>query len=61
MHPIRELRKAYPGWHFPDEKEQRRLESIRLRKIRGKGTPKKRRSAAESKKLTKRRPKQEAS
>jgi hypothetical protein len=31
---------------FDDEKEEERLESIKLKKARGKGAPKKRRSAA---------------
>ncbi|KAE9978291.1 hypothetical protein BLS_009473 [Venturia inaequalis] len=54
---IAELRKAYPELEFEDEKEEERLESIKLKKARGKGAPKKRRSAAESKRLQKRKPK----
>ena len=43
---IQELRKEYPNWEVEDEKEDLRLEGIRLSKMRGKGAPKKRRSAA---------------
>jgi small subunit ribosomal protein S33 len=42
--PIRELRRAYPAWDFEDENEEARLESIRMRKLRGKGAPKKRKA-----------------
>jgi len=52
---IQELRKAYPNWTVPDDAEEERLEKLKLKKARGKGAPKKR-TAAESKKLTKRRP-----
>jgi len=41
---MRELRRAYPGWEFDDENEEARLESIRMRKMRGKGAPKKRKA-----------------
>lgn len=57
MNNITELRKAYPELEFEDEKEEERLENIKLKKARGKGAPKKRRSAAESKRLQKRKPK----
>ncbi|KAF2404817.1 hypothetical protein EJ06DRAFT_579368 [Trichodelitschia bisporula] len=53
---VQELKRAYPTWEFEDEEEDDRLESIKMRKQRGKGAPKKR-TAAESKQLTKRRPK----
>lgn len=46
MNNITELRKAYPELIFDDEKEDERLESLKLKKARGKGAPKKRRSAA---------------
>jgi hypothetical protein len=46
MNNITELRKAYPELIFDDEKEEERLESLKLKKARGKGAPKKRRSAA---------------
>ena len=52
---MRELRKAYPDWGVIDEDEDYRVHSLQLKKERGKGTPKKR-TAAESKKLNKRRP-----
>ncbi|KAF2669065.1 hypothetical protein BT63DRAFT_478948 [Microthyrium microscopicum] len=54
VHPSVELRKAFPNWKVGDEHEDQRLANIENRKRRGKGTPKKR-TAAESKKLTKRR------
>lgn len=46
MNNITELRKAYPELEFDDEKEAERLESLKLKKARGKGAPKKRRTAA---------------
>jgi hypothetical protein len=46
MNNIDELRKAYPDWHFTDEFNEEREEKIKLKKARGKGAPKKRRSAA---------------
>ncbi|KAK3076757.1 hypothetical protein LTS18_012145 [Coniosporium uncinatum] len=58
----KDLRQAYQGkgvfggWEVRDEDEDYRLEKIRVAKMRGKGAPKKKRSAAESKRLTKRRP-----
>jgi len=56
MRNVQELRKAYPNWEFADEAHEEREEKIKMRKARGKGAPKKRRSAAESKRLQKRKP-----
>jgi len=49
---IKDLRQAYQGkgeyggWEVRDEDEEYRLEKIRIAKMRGKGAPKKKRSAA---------------
>ncbi|KAF2423327.1 hypothetical protein EJ08DRAFT_640315 [Tothia fuscella] len=53
---VQELKKAYPDWEVEDEKEDERVEGLKIKRQRGKGAPKKRRTAAESKKLLKRRP-----
>jgi len=53
---VQELRKAYPHGNLIDDVEQKRLEGIELRKYRGKGTPKKKKTAEESKRFHKRRP-----
>jgi Mitochondrial ribosomal subunit S27 len=45
---IKELKKEYPDWVVEDEDEEDRLEKIKLRKMRGKGAPKKRTAAGES-------------
>jgi len=44
------LRKLYPGYETYDNYEEDRLENIQIAKSRGKGAPKKKRTAAESKK-----------
>jgi hypothetical protein len=41
---VQELRREYPEWEVDDDKEDIRLDGIQLRKIRGKGAPKKRRT-----------------
>jgi small subunit ribosomal protein S33 len=43
---IQELRKAYPDWEVIDEEEDERVEKLKVKRQRGKGAPKKRRSAA---------------
>ncbi|KFY92233.1 hypothetical protein V500_04241 [Pseudogymnoascus sp. VKM F-4518 (FW-2643)] len=48
---IKDLRKAYPELETWNEKEEDRLESVAITKARGKGPPKKKRTAAESKKF----------
>ncbi|KFY05476.1 hypothetical protein V492_08515 [Pseudogymnoascus sp. VKM F-4246] len=48
---INDIRKAYPGLLTWNEKEEDRLESVAITKARGKGAPKKKRTAAESKKF----------
>ncbi|KFX86657.1 hypothetical protein O988_08222 [Pseudogymnoascus sp. VKM F-3808] len=48
---IKDLRKAYPELETWNEKEEDRLETVAITKARGKGAPKKKRTAAESKKL----------
>ncbi|KAL5352854.1 hypothetical protein V496_10416 [Pseudogymnoascus sp. VKM F-4515 (FW-2607)] len=48
---INDLRKAYPELLTWNEKEEDRLENVAITKARGKGPPKKKRTAAESKKL----------
>ncbi|KAF2841667.1 hypothetical protein M501DRAFT_1000939 [Patellaria atrata CBS 101060] len=50
---LKQLQKAYPGWETWDEKEEDRIEGLQVAKMRGKGAPKKKRTAAESKKLGK--------
>ncbi|KAF1981778.1 hypothetical protein K402DRAFT_398171 [Aulographum hederae CBS 113979] len=58
---IKKLREKYPGWHLVDEREDERFENIKIAKARGKGAPKKKRTAEESKKNSKRKPGQAAS
>ncbi|KFZ04882.1 hypothetical protein V501_08888 [Pseudogymnoascus sp. VKM F-4519 (FW-2642)] len=48
---LNDLRKAYPELKTWNEKEEERLESVAITKARGKGAPKKKRTAAESKKF----------
>ncbi|OBT68151.1 hypothetical protein VE03_01583 [Pseudogymnoascus sp. 23342-1-I1] len=48
---LKDLRKAYPQLKTWNEKEETRLENVAITKSRGKGPPKKKRTAAESKKL----------
>jgi hypothetical protein len=43
---IQELKKAYPDWEVEDEEEEARVEKLKVKRQRGKGAPKKRRSAA---------------
>lgn len=43
---IKDLRKAYPELETWNEKEEDRLESVAITKARGKGPPKKKRTAA---------------
>ncbi|KAH9827348.1 putative RSM27 Mitochondrial ribosomal protein, small subunit [Teratosphaeria destructans] len=45
---FRDLKKTYPGFDMYDEVEEDRLDHITMTKARGKGAPKKKRSAAES-------------
>ncbi|MCJ1439925.1 MAG: mitochondral 37S ribosomal protein S27 [Stictis urceolatum] len=47
----RNLQKAYPQFEIPNEAEEDRLEHIEALKLRGKNPPKKKRTAAESKKF----------
>ncbi|KAL9023047.1 MAG: hypothetical protein Q9180_008419 [Flavoplaca navasiana] len=47
----RDLRALYPDLDTWDEDEEDRLEHVALMKTRGKGAPKKKRSADESKKI----------
>jgi hypothetical protein len=43
---IEELRRAYPDWKVKDEAERARVNKLKIKRQRGKGAPKKRRSAA---------------
>jgi hypothetical protein len=54
MGTMKDLMKAFPGFETYSDKEEERLESLALRRMRGKQAPKKKRSAAESKKFAKR-------
>ncbi|MCJ1382365.1 mitochondral 37S ribosomal protein S27 [Xylographa soralifera] len=54
---MRHLMKAYPDLETWDEEQEDRLEGIALKKQRGKGAPKKKRSAEESKKFASRKKK----
>ncbi|KIM98990.1 hypothetical protein OIDMADRAFT_19943 [Oidiodendron maius Zn] len=54
MATLKDLRKAYPEYEMIDEDEEDRLESLRIIKARGKGAPKKKRTAEESKKAKRR-------
>ncbi|OCK82819.1 hypothetical protein K432DRAFT_292372 [Lepidopterella palustris CBS 459.81] len=51
---IQDLRKLYPQYDVPDDEEDEWLEHMQIAKSRGKGPPKKKRTAAESKKFNKR-------
>ncbi|KAF1998937.1 hypothetical protein P154DRAFT_621406 [Amniculicola lignicola CBS 123094] len=51
----KQLRALYPDWAVIDDKEEDWVESLNIAKSRGKGAPKKKRTAAESKKFQKRR------
>jgi small subunit ribosomal protein S33 len=46
MGTIRDIRKLFPGFETFDEYEEDRLEGIQIAKSRGKGAPKKKRTAA---------------
>ncbi|KAI5209012.1 hypothetical protein E4T39_01100 [Aureobasidium subglaciale] len=48
-----DLQKAYPGFETFDDYEEDRVENVQISKSRGKGAPKKKRTAAESKKFGK--------
>jgi len=48
---IKDLQKLYPDWETWDDAEEDRLEHIKIVKQRGKGAPKKKRTAEESKKF----------
>ncbi|KAL2351823.1 mitochondrial ribosomal subunit S27-domain-containing protein [Cryomyces antarcticus] len=50
---IRDLQKLYPNFETWDEEQEDRVEHILIQKSRGKGAPKKKRTAAESKKFGK--------
>ncbi|KAJ4353931.1 uncharacterized protein N0V89_005662 [Didymosphaeria variabile] len=52
---ISQLRKLYPNFNILDEQEEDWLEHLNVARSRGKAPPKKKRTAAESKKFTKRR------
>jgi len=54
---LRDLKNAYPGWQTWDEDEEARLDHIQIAKSRGKGAPKKKTSAEESKKFANRKKK----
>ena len=43
---FQDLKKAYPVWEMYDEKEEDRLEHVAITKARGKGAPKKKKTAA---------------
>lgn len=42
---FKDLQKAYPEWHMYDEKEEDRLEHLQVLKAKGKGAPKKKKTA----------------
>ncbi|MCJ1307232.1 mitochondral 37S ribosomal protein S27 [Agyrium rufum] len=48
---FKDLQRAYPNDETYDEDEEDRLESLERQRARGKGAPKKKRTAAESKKI----------
>ncbi|KAF2484664.1 mitochondrial ribosomal subunit S27-domain-containing protein [Neohortaea acidophila] len=52
---FKDLQNNYPEWQMYNEKEEDRLEHIQVLKAKGKGAPKKKRTAAEGKKQQKRR------
>ncbi|OCL04691.1 hypothetical protein AOQ84DRAFT_399958 [Glonium stellatum] len=43
---VQDLRKLYPEWDVPDDAEDDWLEHLQIAKTRGKGPPKKKRTAA---------------
>jgi len=51
MATFKDLQKTFDDAEFYDEKEEYRLEQIKILKARGKGAPKKKRTAEESKKF----------
>ncbi|KAJ9628628.1 hypothetical protein H2203_002530 [Taxawa tesnikishii (nom. ined.)] len=48
---FKDLQKAYPDYETYDDEEEDRVEHVQISKSRGKGAPKKKRTAAESKKF----------
>ncbi|GAB7357244.1 hypothetical protein MBLNU459_g8223t1 [Dothideomycetes sp. NU459] len=50
---FKDLAKAYPEYETYDDDEEDRVENVQITKSRGKGPPKKKRTAAESKKFGK--------
>ncbi|KAF2253946.1 hypothetical protein BU26DRAFT_561208 [Trematosphaeria pertusa] len=52
---ISQLRKLYPKFEIIDEEEEDWIEHLNMARSRGKAPPKKKRTAAESKKFTKKR------
>ncbi|KAF2637684.1 hypothetical protein P280DRAFT_471871 [Massarina eburnea CBS 473.64] len=52
---ISQLRKLYPKYDILDEKEEDWVEHLNVAKSRGKENPKKKKTAAESKKFTRKR------
>ncbi|KAM0705134.1 hypothetical protein Q7P35_007921 [Cladosporium inversicolor] len=48
---FKDLQKLYPGFETYNDFEEDRLEHLQIAKSRGKGAPKKKRTAAESKKF----------
>ncbi|KAF2265464.1 hypothetical protein CC78DRAFT_185110 [Lojkania enalia] len=50
---IKQLRSLYPQYEIEDEKEEEWLEHMQIARSRGKQPPKKKRTAAESKRFTK--------
>ncbi|KAL1302550.1 hypothetical protein AAFC00_002932 [Neodothiora populina] len=50
---FKDLQKAYPKFETYDDFEEDRVEHVQITKSRGKGAPKKKRTAAESKKFGK--------
>ncbi|EPE36228.1 hypothetical protein GLAREA_05566 [Glarea lozoyensis ATCC 20868] len=51
MATFQDLQKAYPDWETFDEEQEDRIEKLKLLKARGKGAPKKKKTAEESKKF----------
>ncbi|KAF2730331.1 hypothetical protein EJ04DRAFT_473947 [Polyplosphaeria fusca] len=51
---ISQLRALYPDYEIDDEQEEDWLEHLQIARSRGKAAPKKKKTAAESKKFTKR-------
>ncbi|CAG8980614.1 hypothetical protein HYALB_00013156 [Hymenoscyphus albidus] len=51
MGTYKDLQKAYPEWEVINEEEEHRREMLKIIKARGKGAPKKKRTAEESKKF----------